>query len=314
MSIDKSIHIGIAGTGTIAAGFTALFSGNGYKTTVVGRSEESLNKIRDAYSRIFDTLKERGLVSQEQQKRCRALVSYSARYEDISGAEIIFETVYEDLNIKHEVYKKIEAHCTKVKAIASATSVLSPDDLKKGLEKYRAKLLVAHPFNPPHLVPLVELVGSDETSEQTILLLKEFLESCGRKVCVMKKSVPGFIANRLQHAMVREAFHLVEEGVASPADIDMVLKWSFIPRYTKVGLFQHHDGYGMDMLVNLQNYLYPHLCDDKEANPIVIEAVKRGNLGQKTGKGIYDWDEKSIAEFKRDAAEPYWNFFNWNLP
>ena len=314
MSIDKSIRIGIVGTGVIATGFAALFSGNGYKTTVAGRSEESLHKIRDAYARIFDVIEERKLVTGEKRNKCAALVSYSTRYEDLSDAEIVFEAVYEDLDIKHGIYKKIETHCPKVKAIASATSVFSPGDLKKGLEKYRDRLLVAHPFNPAHLVPLVELVGSDETSAQAMQLVKAFLESCGRKVCVMKKSVPGFIANRLQHAMVREAFYLVEKGVASPEDIDMVLSWSFIPRYTKVGLFQHHDGYGMDMLVNLQNYLYPHLCDDKGANPVVIEAVKLGRVGQKTGKGLYDWDEKSIAEFRHNAAEPYWQFFNWNLP
>ena len=94
----------------------------------------------------------------------------------------------------------------------------------------------------------------------------------------------------------------------------MVLAWSFIPRYTKVGLLQHQDGYGLDMLENLQNYLYPHLCNDNGANPLVIEAVKQGNLGQKTGKGLHSWDEKTIAEFRRNAAEPYWHFFNWNLP
>jgi len=314
MAVDKSKHIGIVGTGVIASGFAALFSGNGYKTTLVGRSEASLNKARDAYTRIFDTIEERKLINQEQRKKCAALVSYSTRYEDMSDAELIFEAVYEDVNIKFEVYKKIEAHCQKVRAIASATSVLAPDDLKIGFQKYRAQFLVAHPYNPPYLVQFVELVGSDETSTQTIQLVKEFLESCGRKVCHMKKSVPGFLANRLQHAMVREALYLVREGIATAADIDMALTWSFAPRYTKVGLMQHQDGYGLDMLEGLQNYLYPHLCNDKGAGPVVCEAVKQGNLGQKTGKGLRDWDEKSIAEFRKGAAEPYWNCFNWNLP
>ena len=314
MSVDKNLNIGIAGTGAIATSFAALFSGNGYRTTLIGRSDASLNKAREAYTRIFDVLEERGLVTREQRKNCATRVSYSTRYEDVRDADLVFEAVYEDLNIKYEVYQKIEACCQNARAIASATSVLAPDDLKKPFQKYRSKFLVAHPYNPAHLVPFVELVGSDETSGETIQLVKEFLESCGRKVCHMKKSVPGFLANRLQHAMVREALYLVREGVATPADIDMALTWSFGPRYTKVGLLQHQDGYGLDMLVGLQNYLYPHLCNDNGASPVVSEAVKQGNLGQKTGKGLHDWNEEKIAAFRKGAAEPYWHFFNWNLP
>jgi len=316
MNTDKNMRIGIVGTGAIATSFAALFSGNGYKTAVKGRTEASLDKARGSYTRIFDVLEERGLVSREQRKNCTALVSYGTDYGDLSDADILFEAVYEDLKIKHEVYKEIEAHCPDCRAIASATSVLEPKDLKKGFQKTQSagKFMVAHPFNPAHLVPLVELVGSDETRAEAVLLVKEFLESCGRKVCCMKKSVPGFIANRLQHAMLREALYLVRNGVATPADIDMALTWSFIPRYTRVGLLQHQDGYGLDMLENLQDYLYPSLCNDNGASPLVREAVKQGNLGQKTGKGLHDWDEKSIAEFRRNAAEPYWHFFNWNLP
>jgi len=309
-----AMRIGIAGAGNIASSFAALFTGNGYKTTVIGRSEASLTKFRDSYARIFDTLEDRKLVTGSQRKSCEALLSTSTRYEDLHDAEIIFEAVYEDVNIKYGIFKKIEAHCPKAQVIASATSVLSPGDLKKGFEKYRGKFLVAHPFNPAYLIPLVELVGSDETNAEAIGLAKEFLESCGRKVVVLKKSVPGFIANRLQHAMVREAFYLVKEGIAAPSEIDMVIANSFIPRYTKIGIFEHHDGYGMDQLEVLQNYLYPHLCSDKKASPLVTEAVKQGNLGQKTGKGILEWDSASIEKFKRRAAEPYWQFFNWNLP
>ena len=314
MESAKKIEIGIAGTGAIASSFAALFTGNGYRATVVGRSEASLNKLRDSYTRIFDALEERGLVSPEQRKKCSPLLSLSTGFEDLRGAGIIFEGVYEDVKIKSGIFSKIETCCPNVKAIASATSVLAPDDLKGGFEKLRSRFMVAHPFNPAHLVPLVELVGSDETDPEAIKLVKEFLESCGRKVCFLKKSVPGFIANRLQHAMVREAFHLVEEGIAEPAEIDMVIANSFIPRYTKVGIFEHHDGYGMDQLVNLQDYLYPFLCNDKGANSIVTGAIKQGNLGVKTGKGLLAWDAEKIADFRRRAAEPYWHFFNWKLP
>ena len=314
MGIDKSLHVGIAGTGAMAVGFAALFSGNGYKTTAIGRSEASLNKLRDAYARAFDALEERRLVNAAQRKKCEAFISYSTRFEDLSDAEIVFEAVYEDLGIKYEIYKKIEAYCPNVKAIASATSALAPADLIKGFEKYRSRLLVTHPFNPPYLIPLIELVGCDETNPETIHLVKIFLESCGRKIIVLKKSIPGFIANRLQHAMLREALYIVRQGVATAEEVDMVLSNSFIPRYTKVGIIAFNDGYGMDQLEHLQNYLYAHLCNEPGASPLVSEAAKQGNLGQKTGKGIFDWDPAKIEKFRRDALEPYWQLFNWNLP
>jgi 3-hydroxybutyryl-CoA dehydrogenase len=163
-------------------------------------------------------------------------------------------------------------------------------------------------------VPFAELVKSTVTDEAAAQLVYDFLESCGRKVCVMKKSAPGFIANRLQHALFREAIYMVDAGLADPADIDKALKFGFMPRYTSVGIFEHQDFYGMDMLQNLQNYLYPHLSVDQGAGPTVKNCVKNGNLGQKTGKGILEWNEESIKTFKHDSAEPYWKYFNWKLP
>ena len=145
-------------------------------------------------------------------------------------------------------------------------------------------------------------------------LTRDFLESCGRKVCVMKKSAPGFIANRLHHAIVREAMHMVDSGLADPREIDKALMYSFMPRYTNAGIFEHHDGYGMDMLEKLQNYLYPHLAVYDHSPDMVINSVKAGNLGMKTGKGIYEWNEASIADFKERASAPYWRFFNWKFP
>ena len=140
------------------------------------------------------------------------------------------------------------------------------------------------------------------------------LEDCGRKVCVMKKSAPGFIANRLQHALLREALYMAEEGLADPRDIDKALMYSFMPRYTSVGLFEHQDAAGLGMVQNIENYLFPSLCDRKTAFDSVNDRVASHSRGQKDGMGIYKWDAESIADFKARASEPYWKYFNWNLP
>jgi len=130
----------------------------------------------------------------------------------------------------------------------------------------------------------------------------------------MHKSVPGFVANRLQHALYREAAYMVEQGIASPSDIDRALRTSFAPRYTAVGIFEHFDYAGLDMVFSIENTLYPDLCRQTEPHKIVTEAIDRGDLGYKTGRGLLDWSKVDIDAYRKRAAEPYLKFFNWSLP
>jgi 3-hydroxybutyryl-CoA dehydrogenase len=107
---------------------------------------------------------------------------------------------------------------------------------------------------------------------------------------------------------------MVEQGISDPRDIDKALKYSFMPRYTSVGLFEHQDAAGLDLVHNIEKYLLPDLSTEQGVPELISQKVAAGNLGQKTGEGIYKWDEESKADFKRRAAEPYWQYFNWDLP
>lgn len=306
--------IGLIGTGNIGSSLAALFTGNGFKTVVLAENGDKVSDGRKKYGEIYETLIARGLVTEAQSRECEELLEYTTDYSGLGDVDMIFECVFEDINLKYGIFKQIEEHCKNLKAIASTTSAISPDDLKKGLQKYADKLVVAHPFNPPHIVPFVELVKSSDSCGEAVDLVYDVLEACGRKVCIMKKSAPGFIANRLQHALLREAMYMVDEGMIDPRDIDKALMFSFMPRYTSVGLFEHQDLFGLDMVQNVQNYLFPHLCDAKQAPKMTTESVKAGNIGQRTGQGTYAWNDESVADFKKRAAEPYWKYFNWNLP
>jgi 3-hydroxybutyryl-CoA dehydrogenase len=306
------LKIGIVGMDAIGASLSALFTGNGYTTTVLGRKPASV--FMGIYDGLYDTLEARKLITPAQREQCRQWVSYTTDYAGLADADIVVECVPEILEEKHKIYKKLEDACEKIQVLASATSAISPDDLRQGVKKWPEKVLVAHPINPPHLVLFLEIVRSAQTSQEAVDLAVAFYESCGRKVGVMKKSAPGFIVNRLQHAILREAMDMVDNGLADPEEIDRTLMYSFMPRYTSIGIFEHHDAYGMDMLEQLQNYLYPHLAVSKGAAKMVIDKIKAGTLGMKTGQGAYEWDEASIADFKKRAAAPYWKFFNWNLP
>ena len=314
MNIMKNQKIGIVGTGMIGSSYAALFTGNGYQATVLSINDEQTSNGKKSYGSIYDVLKDRGLVTEKQAEACRSLLTYTLDYKDLADSDIIFECAFENKEVKWSVYKEIERNCRKFKALVSTSSAMVPEDLMQGLAENKDKLMVAHPFNPPHLVPFVEMVRSSKTSDEAAGLVYDMLEDCGRKVCIMKKSAPGFIANRLQHALLREAMYMVEQGMASPRDIDKALMYSFMPRYTSVGLFEHQDAAGLDMVQSIQNTLLPSLCDYKKSFDMVDEHVAEKKRGQKDGEGIYVWSEEDKARFKRDAAEPYWKYFDWKLP
>lgn len=307
-------HVAVIGTGMIGSSQAALFTGNGYKTTMYAVNAEEEEKGIRQYRHFYDVLIEKGLVSEEQRDRCAQYLTTTQNYEDFADADIILECVPEDLELKHSVYREIEKHCTSFKAVASTTSAKSADDLAKGFTRHKDKIMVAHPFYPPHLILFVEIVKSAHTTNEAAETMRDFLETCGRKPIIANKSVPGFVANRLQHALVREAAYMVDQGIASPEDVDKALMHSFAPRYSVVGLFQHQDAAGLDLIKSIHDYLLPDLSRATTTPDLITKHCEKGEFGMKTGKGIYDWPEEKKREFHERAAAPYFGFFNWNLP
>lgn len=314
MRIEDINHVAIIGTGMIGASMAALFTGNGYPTTMLAVNEQEMEKGKRLYDTCFNDLVEKNLITKDQAERCSKLLSFTFDYSDIAQTDFIFECVVEKLDVKYCVYEKIEEHCKQFKVLASSTSALSADDLADGLLKNKEKLVVAHPYNPPHLVPFVEIVKSKYTDDKAAKLAYDVLESTGRKAIIMKRSAPGFVANRLQHALLREAIHIVEEGLAEPRDIDKALMYSFMPRYTSVGLFEHQDAAGLDLVKNIEDYLLPTLSNACCTPDYINKLVNENCLGMKTGKGVYEWPQEAQDDFRFRASAPYLCFFNWDIP
>ena len=306
--------IGIVGAGMIGSSLAVLAGGNGYHAIVLVRSEASEAKCRAKVSAYYADLVENGLMTEQQVEICLRYIRYTTRYEDLAICPYIFETVRESFEDKEEVYRQIEAHCPHVQAVATTTSVLSVDELAPLTGTLRDRFLAAHPFNPPHVVLYVELMANRETRPEAVDAIDHLLGDLGRVCIHLKKNAPGFIANRLQYALFREAIHLVEMGVADPKDIDRAMQLSFIPRYSSIGLFEHIDLVGMDLRMTTCEYLYPELCDDKHTPALVKDHVAKGELGCKTHKGVYDWTEEEIADVRRRSAAPFLKQFNFKLP
>jgi 3-hydroxybutyryl-CoA dehydrogenase len=314
MNIDSIQHIGIVGTGMIATSMAVLTTGHGYRTTLLAVDDDLAGKSRAEYDAFFKELAAKELVTPAQIEICTRYLSYTTDYSDLGDADVVFECVVEALDVKHSVYGELEAHCPRLQAICSVSSAIVVDELAKKAGKYRARIIVTHPFYPPHMVPYFELSTGADTDSRVVSLATELLEALDRKPVVLKKSVPGFIGNRLQFALWREALYLVENGIADPRDIDTCLMNSFCPRYTSIGIFEHFDNGGMQLNYNACKALFPTLSDTKEVPGAITDKIASGNLGQKTGIGFYDWREVDMPAYRERVAAPYLALFNWKLP
>jgi 3-hydroxybutyryl-CoA dehydrogenase len=165
------------------------------------------------------------------------------------------------------------------------------------------RVLVTHYFNPPYLVPVVEIVRGRETSDETVETARGLLSRVGKRSVVLKKEAPGFVVNRLQIALIREAISIVEQGIASAEDIDLLVKDSFGRRLGVAGPFEVFESSGLDVVLAMMDELLPRIESSTEAPPVVREMVARGDLGIKTGRGFYEWTPESGAALRRRIAE-----------
>lgn len=265
----------VIGAGVMGTRICRHFLKAGYRVALVDRSDEALEKARDF-------LNSPG-----------APVQFATRLEalgdDWEDVEAVFEAVPERLELKHQVLRDLEDFFASGTIIASNTSGLRTDDLIRGMT-CPGRFLIAHFFNPADLIPAVEVVPGAQTREDVTDRMVRLLEASGKKVARLNTEVPGFIANRLQHAMLRECFHLIGSGVADAATIDLVTRYSIGVRLALIGPMLQRDLNGLDTHLNIASYLYPEL-DARQSPPDSLAAkVEAGELGRKTGQGFYAWD------------------------
>ena len=215
--------------------------------------------------------------------------------------------------MKKSIYRQIETVVADHTLIASTTSAISAELLAADMS-HPERFAVTHPFQPAHILPLVELVGGPDTSPETINRLRIFLESLDREVVTLHKSVPGFIINRFAQALFREALYLIEQGVVSPQDIDKAIKYAVGMRYASIGLLEYFDDVGFQLESDIAKNVYPDLCDAKDIQQIVRDGIDTGKTGRSAGHGLFDWTQKDDADYLQRKAAPYFGCFHWDMP
>jgi len=303
MSIDHIHKIAVMGAGLMGHGIALEFAAHGYEVGLYDLTDEILARGLENARANLQTLANAGVITAQQAAEAPARLHPSTRLEEAAaGADVVVEAVAEKLEIKHDVFRRLDACCSAQTILASNSSTLMPSKLAPAV-RHPERLLVAHYWNPPYLIPLVEVLGSPQTSPAVVETMRELLLNIGKTPVVMKKEALGFIGNRIQFALWREACHIVEEGIATPEDVDAVVRSSFGRRLAVAGPFEVFEVGGLDVIYNATSYVFPDLDNSTKPSRLVQEHVEKGELGLKTGKGFYTWTPEKAAALRKRIAD-----------
>jgi 3-hydroxybutyryl-CoA dehydrogenase len=282
--------VGICGIGQMGAAAAVSFQRAGYRVLLWARDPKKLAAVQETLDELDRWIDE------HVGPRARASATGSIeRVDDLRAldaeTQLVLDAIAEDMDQKVELFKKLTSCKERGAIFLTTTSGLSVTDM--GRRSGTGPLLVGtHFWNPPHLMPLVEVVRGEDTPDEMAQRVCEVVESIGKIPVRVEQDVPGFIGNRLLHAMWREAIYLVQRGIASPEDIDKVARLTFGLRTPVVGPLENMDLVGLDLVKTIHDYLLADLSGDDRTLPVHEAMVERGDLGMKTGRGFYDWQTR----------------------
>jgi 3-hydroxybutyryl-CoA dehydrogenase len=309
------MRIAALGAGRMGRGIGHVFAYAGYEVDIIDFKPGSRDLTEPVLSEIRTNLRLLGdleILDESQQsqilKRVQ-VVSFAGAPEALARADVLFEGVTETIEAKRDAFARACAHLRPDALIASTTSSMLADSLA-ALVTQPERFLNAHFLNPAYLIPLVEVSPAKSTSEETYARVKALLESAG-KVVVRCSPSPGYIVPRLQAAAMNEAARLVEEGVATPEDIDKAVRTGFGPRYTAMGLCEFIDYGGLDILYYASRSMARALDAPRYEPPAIIERLMQaGKRGAREGEGLYDWRGRDLAAYQQDLLRRFVALFD----
>jgi 3-hydroxybutyryl-CoA dehydrogenase len=287
--------IGVVGGGLMGVGIATKFALAGHITLVVEADAVRAAGIPALAADILSQLVDAGLIDAPRRDAALARLRVRGEADELAGAAMAIEAIPEVLAAKHALYAKLEAIMDPGAIIASNTSGFPPDALSEHMAE-PARFLVAHFWNPPHLIPLVEVVPGSATAQEVVERSVRLLAGIGAEPVMLKAAIPGFIGNRLQFAVLREALHIVRSGAATPETVDAVMKACLGRRYSIMGPFESADLGGLHTLMGIGANLMPELAKDEDVLELMRAHVDKGELGASTGQGFYTWDEARVDD------------------
>jgi 3-hydroxybutyryl-CoA dehydrogenase/5-formyl-3-hydroxy-2-methylpyridine 4-carboxylate dehydrogenase len=291
-------RVAILGLGTMGPGMAARLARGGLQVAAYDLAPAAIERARSALDAAEATLDALSIASPSS----AGTVRFTDNIGDaVSGADLVIENVPENISIKADLYRTIDSLITQDTIVASDTSGIPITQLQAHISN-PGRMVGMHWSNPPHIIPMIEVIGGEQTAPETVQAIRELIRSLGLLPVVVKKDVPGFVENRVLYALLREAIDLVERGVIEPEDIDTCVSWGIGYKLAVIGPMALLDMAGMDIYQSVSSFLHADLADRKDVALLVKAQMSAGKLGIKSGEGIYSCTPERIAELQRERA------------
>jgi len=298
MSVKKIV---IAGAGIMGSSMGQIFASKGYDVTIYDLFQKTLAPAKAHIEKALDSMIEKKEINEKTKKETLQRLSFTSDTDCFKDCDFMVECIIENMEKKREFYANISEIVPENALLATNTSGLS---ITKIAEKVKnpERFAGMHWFNPPHIIPLIEIIKGDRTSEETAKKIYEISEKIGKKPVTVNKDAPGFIANRIQLAILRECLHILENGIGSVEDIDKCMKYALGFRYACMGPFEVCDFGGLETFYHIAGYLWGDLSDAKQPDGLFKKMIEDKKYGIKTKKGFYDYsgDKAEKATARRD--------------
>lgn len=288
-------RIAVVGAGLMGHGIAQVFALAGHAVTITDTFKPALDAAKD---RVLANLKDLG----EDEAALERITPIADLADAVRDADYVVEAVLEDLDLKQSLFAEIEKHVRPDTILASNTSVIPITAIMQGLNK-RERALGTHFWNPPFLVPLVEVIETEWTSPDVVAWIMALHRDAGKTPAHVKKDVPGFIGNRLQHALWREAIALVENGICDAQTVDAVVKASFGRRLAVLGPLENADLVGTDLTLAIHKTVLPAIDSRPAASPYLEKLVSDGKLGFKSGEGFRSWTPEQQQALRQRVVQ-----------